>query len=162
MNKLTETAPERIWLQISDDKDDLNYVFPSHHHDDITWCKDSVVAAEVAYVRADLLDVELKRVSACKKLIVGLEQSSTWMRNKITELEKALKLRGNEEVNKQRNTNEALTNELEAANARIKELEAEIAPYRNEKNWTRPFDFEGKLINEHALYLPKVMKEQAI
>jgi hypothetical protein len=53
------------------------------------------------------------------------------MRNKITELEKALKLRGNEEVNKQRNTNEALTNELEAANARIAALEAQLKVARD-------------------------------
>lgn len=41
--------------------------------------------------------------------------------------------------------------------AYVEGLEAELAPYRNEKNWTRPFDFEGKLINEHALYLPKIL-----
>jgi len=46
--------------------------------------------------------------------------------------------------------------ELEAANARIAELESELAKYSNHKNWTRPFDMDGKLIAEHALYLPRL------
>ncbi len=130
MTKLIETAPERIWLQISDEARDNHEMFPCVNGN-ITWHEGPVLAAEVGYVRADLLDVELKRVSACTKLIASLEQSSTWMRNKITELEKTLKLRGNEEVNKQRNTNEALTNELEAANARIAELESQLKAARD-------------------------------
>ena len=120
MNKITETAPERIWL--------YEKYWTMSGHTEVAWSDKE--GAGVAYVRADLLDVELKRVSACKQLIAGLEHSSTWMRNKITELEKALKLRGNEEVNKQRNTNEALTNELEAANALIAELQSKLLDAR--------------------------------
>ncbi|MGT9149796.1 ASCH/PUA domain-containing protein [Aeromonas hydrophila] len=47
------TAPERIWLQVGDQSSDGDYPFPEHH-DEVTWCADSVVACEVPYVRADL------------------------------------------------------------------------------------------------------------
>lgn len=47
------TAPERIWLQVGDQSGDSDYPFPEHH-DEVTWCADSVVACEVPYVRADL------------------------------------------------------------------------------------------------------------
>ncbi|MBP6564348.1 MAG: Lar family restriction alleviation protein [Burkholderiales bacterium] len=45
------TAPKRIWLQVSDDRADMDEPFPG---DGATWCADSVVDAEVEYVRADL------------------------------------------------------------------------------------------------------------
>lgn len=47
------TAPERIWLQVADQKEDSDYPFPEFH-DEVSWCADSVVACEVPYVRADL------------------------------------------------------------------------------------------------------------
>ncbi len=47
------TAPERIWLQVGDQASDGDYQFPEHH-DEVSWCADSVVACEVPYVRADL------------------------------------------------------------------------------------------------------------
>lgn len=47
------TAPERIWLQISDDKCHLDEEFP--HGFEVTWCEDSVMDCEVEYVRADLV-----------------------------------------------------------------------------------------------------------
>ncbi|WP_041208807.1 hypothetical protein [Aeromonas jandaei] len=47
------TAPERIWLQVGDSQGDSDYPFPEHH-DEVTWCSDSVIACEVPYVRADL------------------------------------------------------------------------------------------------------------
>ncbi|WP_323950113.1 hypothetical protein [Aeromonas caviae] len=49
------TAPERIWLQVGDQASDGDYQFPEHH-DEVSWCADSVVACEVPYVRADLAD----------------------------------------------------------------------------------------------------------
>ena len=52
-NKLTLSAPKYIWLQISDDADDLGQPMPAAD-ETITWCADSVLAAEVGYVRADL------------------------------------------------------------------------------------------------------------
>lgn len=48
------TAPERIWLQVGDQTGDGDCPFPEHH-DEVTWCADSVVACEVPYVRADLV-----------------------------------------------------------------------------------------------------------
>ena len=48
------TAPERIWLQVGDQSSDGDYPFPEHH-DEVTWCSDSVVSCEVPYVRADLV-----------------------------------------------------------------------------------------------------------
>ena len=41
----------------------------------------------------------------------------------------------------------------------IKQLENELASYQNDKNWTRPFDNEGNLITEHALYIPRILKD---
>lgn len=109
MNKLTETAPERIWLQVSDEESDMDRDFKDRYgQTDIIWCSESGYEAEVAYVRADLLK----------------KADQEWY------------------------------GKLEAADARIAELEVELAQYRDEKNWTRPFDMDGKLINEHALYLP--------
>lgn len=49
------TAPERIWLQVGDQSHYHSEPFPEHH-DEVTWCSDSVVACEVPYVRADLAD----------------------------------------------------------------------------------------------------------
>ena len=47
------TAPERIWLQVGDQASDGDYQFPEHH-DEVSWCADSVVACEVPNGRADL------------------------------------------------------------------------------------------------------------
>lgn len=52
MNKLTRTAPKRVWLQISDDEDHFDEPFP--HGSEVTWCADSVQMVEVEYVRADI------------------------------------------------------------------------------------------------------------
>lgn len=52
-NNVTATAPECIWLQVSDDVSDLDEAFPSPT-ESMTWCADSICACEVAYVRADL------------------------------------------------------------------------------------------------------------
>jgi len=52
MNKVTETAPERIWIQISDEAEHCDEPFPEPN-EDMTWCQDSVVCCEVEYVRAD-------------------------------------------------------------------------------------------------------------
>ena len=50
--RVVVTAPERIWLQISEDKMDQHEDFPAN--DEVTWCRDSVVSCEVEYVRKDL------------------------------------------------------------------------------------------------------------
>ena len=56
-NKLTETAPPRIWLQVSDGAFNSESEFPTDH-EGITWCQDSVLESEVAYVRADIASAE--------------------------------------------------------------------------------------------------------
>ena len=38
----------------------------------------------------------------------------------------------------------------------IEQLQAELAEFKNPKNWMRPFNFKGELVNEHALYKPKL------
>ena len=55
MNKVTETAPERIWIQISDETEHCDEPFPTPN-EDMTWCQDSVLACEVEYVRAGGFD----------------------------------------------------------------------------------------------------------
>ena len=53
-NEVTRTAPERIWLQVSNDAYDCDQPFPPVPDADLTWCHESVEDCEVAYVRADL------------------------------------------------------------------------------------------------------------
>lgn len=48
------TAPERIWLQISDDESDLDEPIDDITNAGLTWCWHSIGGAEVEYVRADL------------------------------------------------------------------------------------------------------------
>lgn len=53
---VVKTAPERIYLQISDDESDKDEPFPDEARSEITWCSDSVMDCEVEYVRADLAE----------------------------------------------------------------------------------------------------------
>ncbi len=53
VDTVSATAPERIWLQVSDESIDCELEFPVRH-DDITWCQDSTLECEVEYIRADL------------------------------------------------------------------------------------------------------------
>lgn len=53
MDKVTSTAPKRIWLQVSDDETDCREPFPVPN-ESMTWCEDSVLACQVEYVRADI------------------------------------------------------------------------------------------------------------
>jgi hypothetical protein len=91
----------------------------------------SLVCRGVQLVDAVELEMALKRVCACQNLIVSMEKTAEWMRIRIHDLETGLKLIGNEEVNKQRETNERLTNELEAAQKRIAELESQLKVARD-------------------------------
>ena len=54
MYKAIETAPERIWIQISDEPEDYDEPFPEPNME-MTWCAESIAACEVPYVRADLV-----------------------------------------------------------------------------------------------------------
>lgn len=38
----------------------------------------------------------------------------------------------------------------------ILELRAELAKFKDDKNWTRSYDYKGDLIKEHALYKPRL------
>jgi hypothetical protein len=50
---LTDNAPRRIWIQISDDPDHHDEPWPESMGE-VTWCDESVMCCEVEYVRADL------------------------------------------------------------------------------------------------------------
>lgn len=56
MSILTETAPKRIYLCVSDDPDHYNEPYPEVYPEDeaITWSTDQPVACTVEYVRSDL------------------------------------------------------------------------------------------------------------
>lgn len=57
MSRLIDTAPERIFLCVSDDLADINRPFPVYPEDEaITWSTNNTVASSVCYVRADLHD----------------------------------------------------------------------------------------------------------
>ena len=59
MSILTDTAPQRIWLCISDEPDDYNTPYPELYAEDaeITWSTDQPVAVTVEYVRVDLSEI---------------------------------------------------------------------------------------------------------
>lgn len=42
----------------------------------------------------------------------------------------------------------------------IEALNAQLESFNNQKNWTRPYDCYGNLINEHAIYKPKLPNEK--
>jgi hypothetical protein len=72
MTKHIETAPERIYLQISDTDVDAAFPFPENT-DDVTWCADSVVAVEVKYIRADLAEKQRDALLAALTEIAELD-----------------------------------------------------------------------------------------
>ena len=47
-------------------------------------------------------------------------------------------------------------NEFERENIRLK---SELGAFKSRRNWTRPYNYTGVLINEHALYIPKLNVE---
>jgi len=53
LSDLVRTAPDAIYLQVSDEAWHSEKEFP-RDHDGISWCEDSVLACEVKYIRADL------------------------------------------------------------------------------------------------------------
>jgi len=59
MTKLIETAPRAIWLQVSEDEQALADPFDKFDRSEVTWCDVSQMAAEVQYIRADLVDLDL-------------------------------------------------------------------------------------------------------
>lgn len=54
LDRLTESAPERIWLQIDAGNSDRSWPYPADH-DGISWCWESIGGAEVDYIRSDLV-----------------------------------------------------------------------------------------------------------
>ena len=54
---MTETAPERIWLQVDPcgNPDDRSEPCPDPSDVDLTWCWTQVGGQEIEYVRADLV-----------------------------------------------------------------------------------------------------------
>lgn len=55
--EVTRTAPDRIWLHVSDDHGDHNEPFPTRAElgfSEVTWCADSQGGTQVEYLRADL------------------------------------------------------------------------------------------------------------
>jgi len=51
---------------------------------------------------------------------------------------------------------ETLTAHLASVQNECDRLEKELEYFNNTKNWTRPYNHKGELINEHALYRPKL------
>ena len=53
-DKITETAPKRIWLQVCADEypGDRDDEFPNDA--EVTWCAEELGGLEIEYVRADL------------------------------------------------------------------------------------------------------------
>lgn len=70
-NKVTKTAPERIWLQVSDEATACREPFPGN--DEATWCSQSVTACEVEYVRADLAAAAAKKARGRKYSITDVD-----------------------------------------------------------------------------------------
>ena len=53
---LTESAPERVWLQVDTDgdPDDRSALLPREAWDGLSWCWESIGGQEVTYIREDL------------------------------------------------------------------------------------------------------------
>lgn len=74
-SKLVRTAPKRIWLQCGDDPENLRCNFIEMG--DVTWCKDSVMASEVEYIRADLShNVQAETAAQAAQLPTGWPRAS--------------------------------------------------------------------------------------
>lgn len=69
MSKHIETAPERIYLQISDTDADAAFPFPETT-EGVTWCAESVVTVEVQYIRADMAEQQRDKLLAALELIM--------------------------------------------------------------------------------------------
>jgi hypothetical protein len=73
---VVSTAPERIWLQVSDEDHHADEPFPKDVGDDITWCQHSVMACEVEYVRADkIATLERENAELAAALQMAVKQS---------------------------------------------------------------------------------------
>ena len=57
VSPLVGTAPERIYLQVSNDSEAVQQPFPADHGD-ITWSTQAEFVGDVEYVRADLVTVK--------------------------------------------------------------------------------------------------------
>ncbi len=54
-NKVTATAPDVIYLVVSDEPEDTDVDFYGKEWDEgVTWCRDEVLSVCVKYIRADL------------------------------------------------------------------------------------------------------------
>ena len=53
VTEVQRTAPEVVYLQVSDEKWHEEKAFPTNH-DGVSWCDHSVIACEAKYIRADL------------------------------------------------------------------------------------------------------------
>ena len=55
-SKLPACSPRSIYLQVFGDSDDTETPIPAESWGEVTWCKDRVFAADVRYVRWDLVE----------------------------------------------------------------------------------------------------------
>ncbi len=94
VSKLEETAPEEIYLQVSDDTDHYDEPWVPRNDDSVTWCVDSVIACEVKYVRADLYAAREARVAHLHELLqqemVFHKDTKRELESRVAELEKML------------------------------------------------------------------------
>lgn len=88
VSRMVSTAPEKIFLQVGDG-DYSDEPFPNPVGEEVTWCSDSIVESEVAYVRADLAARQPAGISA--EWVLGYlttdapEESREAIRNAFTE-----------------------------------------------------------------------------
>jgi len=54
INTVTATAPREIWLRVRDDSTHCDKPFPDVHGPMVTWGRESIMACEVHYIRADV------------------------------------------------------------------------------------------------------------
>jgi hypothetical protein len=93
MSKLTDTAPERIFLLISDDEEHNAEPYPRGiDGGEITWCEEAALNCNVEYIRADLFErAEAERDALLKLLAearddgiddawITCEQGKAWVR----------------------------------------------------------------------------------
>jgi hypothetical protein len=105
--RVTQTAPEAIYLQVSDDNFDRDQAFPDSH-DGISWCADSVMECEVRYVREDI--AASQRAEVVDEEFADIERVAQWLYR-----------------NGMRNAAATVRGQIDARNVRIRELTAALA-----------------------------------
>jgi hypothetical protein len=77
---LTESAPEKVWLQVDTDGDseDRSQPIQRENWSDLTWCYESIGGQEVVYVREDIAQSLLTALVQARDELESLNRGIGW------------------------------------------------------------------------------------